>query len=434
MAAIFRTPRMKRNPATGRMEAERDEDGNPIMQAKWRVVLHDHKGKRKMFTLSKNKAQAQKQADTLEHNIREIKNGLRPPPEANGPAYERPIDDVLEEYMAWGKIQGGRRGLPWDDEHAAKKIRNLQFWRDALGLAELGDVDDILRKVEGECKGMFAAGRSGKTVTNRVQDLRAMLLWCFRRGYINGNPLRELGKFNIEPTFTRRAMTLDEYRRLLLHCAPHRRLLYEVAVCSGLRENELRRLQPKDLDRDNNALRISHLVDKARMTRIQYIPAPLMERLVAFAEMEMAETLYRTTYQGKGKRIGRKAPPDNPLLYVPCNTATMLKKDLEAAGIPFETDRGRLDFHALRTAYINFLLDVGAAPKELQDLARHQTLEMTMNTYGRAHNGRKRGLVEALGEMLTMESAVEDEFARRKGHDKKTDPPRQSVGQLHQIG
>lgn len=422
MPTIFRIHRMKRNQETGKMEAEYDQDGNPVMQPKWRVVLCNHRGRRQMFTLTTNKAQSQKQADTLEQHIREIKNGLRPPPEEEEeePAHARPFDDVLEEYMAWGQIHGGRRGLPWDDEHADKKERDLKFWRDALGLKEIGDTAGILRKVEAECRDMFAEGKSGKTVSNKVQNLRGMLLWCFRRGYIDGNPLRELGRFNTEPTFVRRAMTQDEYRLLLARCAPHRRLLYETAVCSGLRENELRMLRPKDLDRDNSALRINHLVDKGRMNRLQYIPATLMERLGAFAEMGEARRLYEGIYRRQGARSGRKALPGDPLLYVPANTATMLRKDLNAAGIPFETERGRLDFHALRTAYVNFLLDVGAAPKELQDLARHQTLEMTMNIYGRAHDGRKRGLVESLGEMLTTDSVAREGCEQRIGRDQKT--------------
>jgi integrase len=403
MATVFKTTRMMKNRETGKLEAVIGSDGAPIAHPRWRTIIADHRGRRRMFTLSANRTQAQKQADMLEQREREIKNGILPPPEPEHRKYECLFDEVLDEYMAWGKIQGGRRGLPWDDEHAAKKERDLLFWRDALGLGDLGEAEGVLPKVEAECRKMFQAGNSGKTVSNRVQNLRALFLWCRRRGYVADNPLRELGRFNTDPTFTRRAMTLDEYRLLLSHCAAHRRLLYETAVCSGLRENELRMLEPKDLDVENGALHVGRLIDKARKARVQYIPASLMERLSAFAAGGGAKKLYTSIYRKQGARSGRKKPPDNPLLYVPANSATMLKRDLLAAGIPFETERGRLDFHALRTAYVNFLLDVGAAPKELQDLARHQTLEMTMNVYGRARDGRKRGLVEALGEMLAAE-------------------------------
>ncbi len=307
MATVFRTTRMRRNRDTGKLEAVLGPDGAPVTHPRWRTVILDHRGRRKMFTLAAGKAQAQKQADTLEHREREIRNGILPPPGAE--RQERSFDEALDEYMAWGRIQGGRRGLPWDDEHAAKKERDLLFWRDALRMGDLGDADVTLPRVEAECRRMFQAGNSGKTVSNKVQNLRAMFLWCCRRGYMAANPLRELGRFNTDPTFTRRAMTLDEYTRLLARCAPHRRLLYETAVCSGLRANELRMLEPRDLDRAHSALCASRLIDKTRRERAQYIPASLMKRLSAFAFSGGAKKLYAELYRKQGARSRRNKPP-----------------------------------------------------------------------------------------------------------------------------
>ncbi len=155
-------------------------------------------------------------------------------------------------------------------------------------------------------------------------------------------------------------MTVDGLKQLLRLCAPHRRLLYEVAACSGLRENELRQLEPSFLDREACAIRILKGIDKGRKARPQMIPAALMARLVAFVESGEVFNHYNKAYSQQGKREGRKQSPANPLLYVPQNSATVLKKDLEAAGIPVKTDKGYLDFHALRTAYINFVLNSGA--------------------------------------------------------------------------
>ncbi len=53
---------------------------------------------------------------------------------------------------------------------------------------------------------------------------------------------------------------------------------------------------------------------------------------------------YNRVYSQQGKREGKKTPPTNPLLYVPQNSATMLKKNLEAAGIPPVTDKGYMVF------------------------------------------------------------------------------------------
>jgi integrase len=334
---------------------------------------------------------------------REIKNGLRAAPEKKPEKIARPFGEVFAEYMAWGRAQGGWRGLPWNGDHACHKEHDIIFWRKSLGLEDIADAIGILPRVEAECRKMLSKGKSGKTVSNHVQNLRAMLLWCKKRKYLNENPLEELGKFDIEPTFMRRAMTLDEYDLLLDGCAAHRILLYEVAACTGFRENELRMLEPKHLDRNNCAIRLERKLDKGRKERLQPIPAALMERLDAFVASGEAKKLYARVYRNQGRRATRKKPPQTPLLYVPANSATMLKKDLKAAGVPFETAEGRLDFHALRTAYINFLLDVGANVKTTQALARHATPEMTMNVYGRARHDKQREAVELLGDMLRVD-------------------------------
>jgi hypothetical protein len=42
----------------------------------------------------------------------------------------------------------------------------------------------------------------------------------------------------------------------------------------------------------------------------------------------------------------------------------------------------------------------GITPKEAQELARHGTLELTMNVYGRVRQGRLANIVEEVGEFL----------------------------------
>ena len=45
------------------------------------------------------------------------------------------------------------------------------------------------------------------------------------------------------------------------------------------------------------------------------------------------------------------------------------------------------------------------APKEAQELARHGTLELTMNVYGRVRQGRLAHIVEDVGEFLRPKEA-----------------------------
>ena len=99
----------------------------------------------------------------------------------------------------------------------------------------------------------------------------------------------------------------------------------------------------------------------------------------------------------------------NPLLYVPSHPARTLDRDLEAAGIPKHTPKGKVDFHAARTAYINLLLeDDQLSPKDTQELARHSTSRLTLDVYGRADDARMARAIERLDERVRPSAPAAD--------------------------
>jgi integrase len=57
-------------------------------------------------------------------------------------------------------------------------------------------------------------------------------------------------------------------------------------------------------------------------------------------------------------------------------------KDLEEAGIARRDGEGRVvDFHSLRVTFVTWLVVSGVHPKTAQVLARHASIETTMQTY-----------------------------------------------------
>ncbi len=65
-----------------------------------------------------------------------------------------------------------------------------------------------------------------------------------------------------------------------------------------------------------------------------------------------------------------------------CRAAELLRRDLNAAGIKPEDERGhRLDFHGLRHTFVTNLALAGVSPKDAQTLARHSTITLTLETY-----------------------------------------------------
>ncbi len=78
----------------------------------------------------------------------------------------------------------------------------------------------------------------------------------------------------------------------------------------------------------------------------------------------------------------------------------MLHADLEAAGIPVETDSGRVDFHALRVTCLSWLANEAGVPvKVLQDFARHSTPTLTMSLYARTLRGSLVGAADRLPDL-----------------------------------
>lgn len=64
------------------------------------------------------------------------------------------------------------------------------------------------------------------------------------------------------------------------------------------------------------------------------------------------------------------------------NAAEMIHEDLDKAGITYRDSAGLFfDFHALRHQFLTTLARSGTHPKETQILARHSTIDLTMDRY-----------------------------------------------------
>jgi len=171
------------------------------------------------------------------------------------------------------------------------------------------------------------------------------------------------------------------------------------AFTTGLRAGELRSLTLESVDVQAGALILDPAWTKNRKPGLQPIPRPLVGKLIEFGKAEKAKPLYERHY---GPRDARpKGIPENPLLFVPTQTARDLRKDLKAAGVPdVKPGEGRVDFHACRAAYVTFVMEAGATAKEGQTLARHATPELTMNVYAKARDERLWEVVEKVGETI----------------------------------
>jgi len=81
------------------------------------------------------------------------------------------------------------------------------------------------------------------------------------------------------------------------------------------------------------------------------------------------------------------------------NLAKMLRKDLKAAGIEIEPDRGVVNFHGLRHSFGTMLAAAGVHPKTAQQLMRHSDINLTMSRYTHVLRGQERSAIESLPDL-----------------------------------
>lgn len=164
-----------------------------------------------------------------------------------------------------------------------------------------------------------------------------------------------------------RAVTLSpDVLEKLTRRGHERRLLYRLALLTGLRRGELSRL------------RVRHLI-LSKSPRIE-IPGVLTKN-GRDAVIPLVPTL-ATELKAWVKSTGRQK--EDRVLTVPdrSNLARLHKAHLKLGGIPYEDDRGRFaDFHSPRTSVNVYLRRKGVLLRERQLFLRHAAADLATANY-----------------------------------------------------
>jgi len=370
---------------------------------KYQGYFIDWQGRRKFFIGTTSRKETIKLAQHLESEHRQMALGTKAPPTAPAKHRKRPFLEVVQEHIDWGKMFGRRDGKPWTADTADRKADTLKKWAEMLGLETLADLNDILPRVEAVLKELTDAGFTRNGLSTRVTPLISFCNWCVGHGYLTANPLEKLTKIDKTPETERRALVNDEIVRLFSVAPGWRRLAYAVAICTGLRLSELRRLDRGDLDTENSRLHLRWKQTKNKKPAYCYVPVKLVTAIAEFADSGSLGRLYRKAHI-------RRALPETPLLYIPTHLLRLFNEDLEKVGIPKQTRDGRLDVHALRATSITLAAEEGANVKELMALARHSDPKLTMGVYAKKRDPRMVELAERIGGLLPAESATTVHF------------------------
>lgn len=348
----------------------------------WRFQYTDHLGRRRSGTGTTSKAETEEIAAIAQSKERAICRNWATAPKSADLAKHKPFGDAKAEYLAWGRSQGGIGGAAWSTEHAEKRESGLDWWEEQLGLKVLGDLPGILRRVESALRDFQAKGKAVLTVRHRADCLRSFCKWAVQRGYLAEDPIKGMSAFEKKAKTVRRAMTVEEIHKLLEVAPPHRRLVYLVALASGLRAGELQALRVADLDAERGGLKLHSEWTKNRKSGLQPLPMAVVVMLA---------------------RSSKDKPADAPLLQINAlhgHAARDFHKDREKADIAYKVLGQKVDFHALRVAYTTFVIESGADIKTAQTLARHSTPDLTLNVYARARSEKLVEVAEAVGKAI----------------------------------
>lgn len=159
-------------------------------------------------------------------------------------------------------------------------------------------------------------------------------------------------------------------------------MIYKTLVLTGLRKSELASLTVAKLRLDGAIphVELDAKDEKNREGNGVVARADLAEDLKRWLQDKLA-TLQAEALR-RGEPILARLPADTPLFNVPSGLIRIFNRDLKAAGIAKEDDRGRtLDVHALRTTFGTLLSRGGVPLRTAQAAMRHSDPSLTANIY-----------------------------------------------------
>lgn len=330
-------------------------------EAEWRFKYKDRFGKWRHGIGWTDKKKTLQHARDVESEHRAVFKGDKEAPAHWQKNRNTLASVVVADYMAWGRMQGGRNGKGWDSQNANLKKVALDEWLKELNITVLAEIEMV--QVEKRLQELRKRLKP-KSVYLKVEALKSLLRWAVDHNFLSKNPLSKFTKLDTEAQDPHRALTDDEVAKLLSKSPPEHRLWYETALATGFRVNELRNVRVSDLDMFGPSIFLKAEFSKDRKDHRQPIPRELADSLKALA---------------KGKER------DEPLLDIPSSVAyKRIAEDYIRAGVLPSTTEGKATWHSLRKTFINNLVKGGADLKTVMTLARHSTAQLTMETYAQA--------------------------------------------------
>lgn len=201
-----------------------------------------------------------------------------------------------------------------------------------------------------------------KTLNDYLSMLNCFMSWLLDNGFLGENPIAKVKRIPVRGrhAFERRALSGQEIKKLLSAAPESRRVVYVVALTTGLRRGELEAVKVADifLDADQPYLRARASTTKNGKEALLYLHADAVDIL-------------------RGWLFGL----DRDSLCFDVPSMDIFRKDLKFAGIDSSNSGSRLDFHSLRHTFCTRLAQSGISPQVAKEAMRHSDIALTTNIY-----------------------------------------------------
>jgi integrase len=316
---------------------------------RWGIDYRDHRGRRIRKIVSGDKSVAQKVLGDAMDACEKMKAGILGHDPREG---TRPIDEHIEAYLADLRRRGRDEMYVYIVERRLEAAAFDREW-ECLKDCTTKSIAAYLRELHDD-------GRSSKTVNQHRADLSAFFGWCVRHGALASNPCEQIHKAVVKKDKTRRALSVEECRRLIKAAPSDRAFCYTVLLYSGLRRGEAA------------ALRWGHVhLDVAN---------PYIELPAGITKSGRPESVGLVPEVAEAMRQRRGNAKDPVFEKIP--SMTEFRADLAAADIPEQDERGRkVVLHSLRHSLATMLAQSKTPPAVAMKIMRHRDIRLTLEAY-----------------------------------------------------
>lgn len=321
---------------------------------------------------TEDKAIAQELLAKMLQEMRLALSGL--PVDRHAPHRARPIEEHLEDFR---KDQESRL--------TCKQVATVNMR--CKTIIELADMKTIADLQPDRVRVALAQIKVAVQTKNHwIAAIKAFGHWLDETDRAEYFTLASLKKQNAEldRRLIRRALITEEIKKLLTAALTgepkegltglDRKVLYTVAILTGLRASELGSLTDDSFNLTDKTVTVQAGHSKHRRTDVLPLHASLVVVMQNWLHL----------------RTGRLWPGAWPI-----HAARMLRFDLKAAGVDFKTSEGVADFHSLRHTFVSRLVRQ-MPPKVAQKLARHSDCKLTLDLYAHLERGELERALDGL--------------------------------------